>query len=370
MAMAVARDHVRAERSPAVVALLSITSAAGVGLGYPISGWLSETVGFHPTFVFAAAIAGLALVGAAYAIPSSSHRAHRPLDLGGGVVLAIGVSAIVVALSEATAWGGRSVAFLGFVVVGVVALVGWVYHQLHVTHPVIDLRTLAKPSVRVAQSTALLAGVGLYFLLSLVVRYVETPRSTGYGLGRSVLVTGLLLVPFSAASLVVNRALPLLRRWPGSHWLLSSGSFAFIASMGFFVFARSSLWELCITLALAGLGLGMCYASMPQLIVAAVPAHETGSALGFNQVLRIIGGAIGSATSAAVLAASTKSGSKFPLDIGYTRAAYVALGVWVVTLILSWPRRSLILVSVEHLIEEESVDAAVAGAIIYELDPD
>src|SRR3546814_4800668 len=94
-------------------------------------------------------------------------------------------------------------------------------------------------------------------------------------------------------------------------------------------------------MALAGIGVGTVFAAMPQMIVAAVPASETGSALGFNQVLRTIGSSVGSAASASVLAANTQGGARFPLDRGYTTSAVIGLAVWLVALAIGWPRRSL-----------------------------
>ena len=67
-----------------------------------------------------------------------------------------------------------------------------------------------------------------------------------------------------------------------------------------------------------GLGLGITFAAIPGLIVPAVPTAETGSALGFYQVVRWVGAAVGSALVASVLAAHTTSAGH-PSVGGYTR---------------------------------------------------
>jgi len=373
MAMAVARDHLPGPRSTSTVAVLSVTTAAGVGIGYPVSGFLVDTVGLHGTFAFSAAVTGLVLVGAVLSIPRSDHRTHHPVDARGALALAVGVSAVVVALSELTTWGAGSPAFLGLLALSVVALVAFARHELRVERPLVDLRTLAVPSVRVAQSVAVLAGVGMYFLFSLAVRYVQTPTSVDYGQGRSVLVAGLALTPFSIASLATNRLTPVLRRRVGGHWLVPLGCAAFVGAMVFFGLARSEIWHLVVTMALAGIGVGTVFAAMPQMIVAAVPAHETGSALGFNQVLRTVGSSVGSAASAAVLAANTTDASPYPLDRGYTVSAVVGLVVWLTALAVGWPRRSLRTAPPSAdlaRLEQESVGGEAAGAIIYEPDLD
>lgn len=373
MAMAVARDHLPAERAPRTVAALSVTTATGVGIGYPISGFLVDTVGLRPTFVVSAAATGLVMLGAAASIPVSDHRTQGPVDLRGAAALAIGVSAVVVALSELPTWGAASVPFAGLLVVAAVAISVFVRRTLAARHPLVDLRSLSVPSVRIAHGVAVLAGIGMYFLFSLAIRYVQTPVSTGYGQGRTVLAAGLILTPFSVASLAVNRLTGVVRRWIDGRWLMPLGCLAFAAAMVVFGWARSEVWQLVVVMVLAGIGVGTVFAAMPRMIVAAVPAEETGSALGFNQVLRTIGSSIGSAASAAVLAANTSPGARFPLDRGYTVSAIIGLAVWLVALGTGWPRRSLRLGPPSPELaryEAESVDAEVAGAVMYEPDAD
>lgn len=152
------------------------------------------------------------------------------------------------------------------------------------------------------------------------------------------------------------------------------GCVAFIAALALFASARSGLWEVLVVMVLAGIGVGIVFASMPILIVSVVPASETGSALGFNQVLRTIGGSVGSAASAAALTAHTSSASPFPLDVGYTEAAMIGIAVLVLATVVAWPRRSLTVSGAargapEELVAE-SVDAEVAGVIMYEMDAD
>jgi hypothetical protein len=68
---------------------------------------------------------------------------------------------------------------------------------------------------------------------------------------------------------------------------------------------------------LLGVGLGTTFAAIPGLIVQAVPATETGSAMGFYQVVRYVGFSAGSAlTASAVAAHDTPQGA--PTVGGYT----------------------------------------------------
>ena len=50
LAMSIARDHLPAERARSTVANLSVTGVIGVGLGYPLTGLVSERTSFHVAF--------------------------------------------------------------------------------------------------------------------------------------------------------------------------------------------------------------------------------------------------------------------------------------------------------------------------------
>jgi sugar phosphate permease len=96
-----------------------------------------------------------------------------------------------------------------------------------------------------------------------------------------------------------------------------------------------ALWEGFLALGLAGVGVGFGFATMPGLIVRAVPPNETGSALGFYQVVRYVGFAIGSAVSASILAAYTSSGAAFPQREGFTVAMAAGSAMCLVAAVIS-----------------------------------
>src|SRR5919202_1369405 len=66
-----ARDALPPGRARATAAALSITVAAGIGLGYPLTGAIAELGGVHAAFWFGAAASAAALVAAARVYPAS-----------------------------------------------------------------------------------------------------------------------------------------------------------------------------------------------------------------------------------------------------------------------------------------------------------
>jgi MFS family permease len=126
-----------------------------------------------------------------------------------------------------------------------------------------------------------------------------------------------------------------LERVVGARWVLPAGAVVLAVGELLFGVLREDLWQLFLAMAVAGFGVGTVFAALPGLIVATVPARETGSAMSLNQVLRYIGFALGSAAGATVLEASTPAGSAFPDSGGYTAIAMVGIGACVALAVLT-----------------------------------
>jgi len=179
-------------------------------------------------------------------------------------------------------------------------------------------------------------GVAMYMYLSGVTAFVQTPISSGYGFSASVAVAGLCLLPYSGLSLAASQTLPWFSRVIGERALLPLGSLVVASTGVFFALFHTHLWHAFVTMASLGLGIGLTYAVIPGLIVDAVPDDETGSALGFYQVLRYVGFSLGSALIAAILAAHSSAGQHLPKASGYTAAMWIAAGFCLVAAALAW----------------------------------
>lgn len=338
VAMTVARDHLPADRAARTIALLSVTTAFGAGVGFPLSGFTSDVFGVRATFTLAGILSMLAFVAAYKVVPSSRHQAARPLDLAGAVLLAIPLALLVTGLSQASQWGLGSGRFWACLLGAVIGFATWTRHQLRTPHPLVDLRSMRVPPVIAAHLAALLSGAGMFLLFSLMMSFVQMPESTGYGMGRSVFFAGMLLVPLSITTYVAARMLPTIGAWVGERWVMPFGCAVYLSSVALFLVARHSIVGLAAISAGSGFGLGILLASLPRKIVGSIARSENGSALGFNQVLRTVGGTVGSSLGGAVFAANTPAGARYPLESGYVHVGIAALVTWIVLLAVTWPR--------------------------------
>ncbi|HEU0163648.1 MAG TPA: MFS transporter [Thermomicrobiales bacterium] len=318
LAISVARDCLPADKVRGGIAILSITTAAGAGLGYPITGLIAQEFDYRAGFWFAAIISVIAIALVATVVPTGSLRASHPLDLIGSVLLGTTLTALLLAISQGEVWGWGSATIVGLFIATIVLGAIWVWQALRTTHPLVDLRLMTNRSVLTADLVSLLMGVSLYAMSALINRYVQTPKGAGYGFHAGLIATGLMLAPLSIGSLLSTRTSRFLTGRFGPAQVLPIGSIIVGLDMLFIALERTSRWEIVVAMILLGLGIGTTFAAMPLLIIRAVPASETGSATSMNTVLRSVGGAIGSAASIALLTSYTPAGDVLPTDNGYT----------------------------------------------------
>jgi MFS family permease len=336
VAMAIARRNLLPDAARRTIATLSVTTAIGVGLGYPLTGLIAQALNFRAGYWFGAITVSGALVLAALVLPHGSAGQSRRFDFVGAGLLSLVVAGVSVALSEGGDWGWASARTIGLVVASVVLLAIWVPFELRFAEPLVDLRQVRNRSVLTADVSGFLICIALYLLVPIIVEFVQIPHSAGYGFAATLVLSGLSLVPLSVGSFVASRFLIVYERRFGPRTMIPLGSVVFGVAALFFAVEHSALWEAFVSFGVAGLGLGFTTGAMPGFIVRAVTPSETGSATGFYQVVRSIGLTVGSALAAAVLLAHTRRGQALPDVDGFTVALIIAAALCLVTAVVSF----------------------------------
>jgi MFS family permease len=336
VAIAIAREALAGARSRSTIAALSLTVAAGLGLGYPVAGTIAEFGGVHAAFWAGAGFSLTALLASAVVLPPASAAASRRLDGVGAALLGLGLVAVLLVLGEGETWGWRSRPVVLLAVGGIASLGAWARWELRTPFPLVDLRLARSRQALTAHLAAGLVGLGNYLLLASVPILAQAPSAAGAGFGTGIVVAALILLPFSAASLLGGRLTRLLADRTGRRLVLPAAALVQASAFAVFWATRTQLWELFLVMAIAGVGVGAAFAAFPAQLFAAVPVSETGSAMSLNQVLRYIGFALGSTLTATILSAATPVHATAPAGRGYAIIAVVGLAVCLLTAVLTW----------------------------------
>jgi predicted MFS family arabinose efflux permease len=333
--MAAAREHLGTERSASAIAMISVASTVGIGIGYPLAGYLTDLGSIRAAYAAGLAVTVLAFGAAIRSFPRSAQPASPAPDALASILLTAGLLLLLFVLGETSLWQQRLPLAVALAILALVLLAGWGLRERVLPRPLVDLRLLRHRAVAGANAAMLVAGAGMYLLLTCITRYVQTPASAGYGFGLDTFTAGLFLVPFSALGFAAGRISPRLRKRMPAAALLSASTAVVLAAFVLFAAVRGSLAGPLLAMSLLGLGVGGFSAAMPAVILQVTPQQETASAMGVNQVVRSTGFSLGSTLSALILAACTPAGAVFPASSGYGVTAWAGTAITAVALIIA-----------------------------------
>jgi MFS family permease len=177
----------------------------------------------------------------------------------------------------------------------------------------------------------------MYSVIGFLPEFLQTPKSTGYGFGASIIQSGLYLLPLTVTMFITGMLSGRIAAAIGSKAAVIIGAFFSLAGYLMLAFAHTHPWEIYTASALLGVGIGLAFSAMSNLVVQAVPAEQTGVASGMNANIRTIGGAIGAAVMSSIVTSVLIHGGSpaglFPAESGYTRGFAFLAAMTVVAIV-------------------------------------
>jgi EmrB/QacA subfamily drug resistance transporter len=328
LAFGIVRDEFPRERVAGSIGLLSAILGIGAGVGIVAGGVIVEHLSWQWLFWMPLVAIVVAAFCTSRFVPESPVRVPGKINWLAAALMSGGISAVLIAISETTVWGWGSTKTLGLLVTGLLLCAAWVLVDARSREPLIDMGMMRIRGVWTTNLTAFLLGAGMYSSFIVLPQFAQLPKSTGFGFGASVVVSGLYLLPSTLGMVVVGFAAGAIAARFGSKLAAVVGSAITAAAFGLIAAAHAHPYEMLLSAALLGIGIGLAFAALGNLVVQAVPAHQTGAAGGMNTVMRTIGGAIGGQIAATFIADHTAKG--LPALAGFTDTFLMATGFLVV----------------------------------------
>jgi EmrB/QacA subfamily drug resistance transporter len=335
LAFGIIRDEFPREKVAGSIGLVSALLGLGGGLGVVVSGVIVEGLGYHWLFWLPLVGILISLAATFFVIPESPYRAPGRINWAGAALMSIGLAAVLMAVSETSTWGWASPKTLGLLVAGLLVIGAWVWSELRSTSPLVDMRMMAVRGVWTTNLVAVLLGAGMFTGFVLIPQFTQTPSEAGFGFGSSVIESGTFLLPMSLIMLVVGAFAGRLERRFGSKPPVMAGLCFTTAAFVVLLVAHDSKLPIYGAAALLGIGIGLAFAAMANLIVAAVPPAQTGVATGMNTVARSVGGAFGGQLGATFVAGSVAANG-LPTVSGFNQAFVMGIIALAVGIGVCW----------------------------------
>jgi MFS family permease len=335
LGMSLMRDELPPARLGPSVALMSATLGIGGAVGLPVAAVVAQNADWHMLFWGAAALGALDIVLVLMFVPESPVRTPARFDFLGTLGLSAGLVAFLLAVSKGADWGWGSPTTLGMFAAALVILPLWGLGELRTREPLVDLRISARPQVLFTNLASVVIGFAMYAQSLVFPQVLMLPEVSGYGLGKSMVVTGLVMAPAGLVMMVVSPLSAKLSAAKGPKVSLFVGAVVTAAGYLISIVMLDAVWKIVIATSVSAAGCALAYSAMPALIMQAVPMRQTGSATGLNTLMRSIGTSSSAAVISMILANMTSDlggrsipslgGFKTALWVGFAAAAAAAL---------------------------------------------
>jgi EmrB/QacA subfamily drug resistance transporter len=316
LAFSIIRDEFPADRVAGSIGLISAILGIGGGFGLVLGGLIVERLSWHWLFWLPLVVTLAAAICTWRFIPESPIRSPGKVNWLAAGLMSLGMCCVLVAIAQTTVWGWGGTRTLALFAAGLLVCAGWVAVEVRSREPLVDMAMMRIRGVWTTNLAAFLLGAGLYASFIVFPQFAQLPKSTGFGFGASVVVSSLYLLPSAFGMGLLGTFAGRLARRYGSKFALTCGTAITAAAFGWLLIAHAHPYDMLIAAALLGIGIGLAFAALGNLIVQAVPFSQTGVATGMNTVLRTLGGALGGQLSATFIVDNTAHGQ--PTVTGFT----------------------------------------------------
>jgi EmrB/QacA subfamily drug resistance transporter len=226
-----------------------------------------------------------------------THGPDRALDLPGLALASGGLLGLVWGLVHGNGDGWTSPGIVGSLVGGAALLAAFVAWELRTARPMLPMRLFRDRAFSAANAASLLMYFGMFGSVFLLTQFFQTAQ------GYSPLEAGLRVLPWTAMPMIVAPIAGALSDRIGGRPFMAAGlglqavGLAWIAAVSEPTVGYAALVGPFV---LSGIGMGMFFAPVANVVLSAVRPSEEGKASGANNAIREVGGVFGVAVLASV----------------------------------------------------------------------
>lgn len=299
-------------RQAGISVLIGLVATMAPTLGPTLGGWLTEAASWHWLFLVNV-IPGMVvatLVLTCVHIDRPRLEMLKGFDLAGIVLVAVFLGSLQFVLEEGPGddWFDEPRIVL-FSAVAAAAAVGFVWRELTVAHPVVDIKAFADRNFAVGCLYSFIIGIGLYGSVYVIPLFLGRVRGfSALEIGITMMVVGLFQFLSAPMAGALARKLDL-------RVMLAAGLTLFGTGMWLNAHLTSEwgYWEMFLPQAIRGLSLMLCFVPINTVALGHLPPAEVQNASGLYNLMRNLGGAIGLAAITTMLDRRT--------DLHYARIA-------------------------------------------------
>lgn len=291
--MAIVSNSFPPEQRGVALGFWAIASAASVSFGPSIGGYLVDNLNWNYIFYVNVPVGIFALFFTAAIVKEYKAEKVQPFDIPGFITSGIFLPVFMYGLSEVNSatntQGWNSPTVLGAMWISVIMFVLFIYFELTVKHPLINLRLFKDSNFALSNLMMMIFGVGMFGSTFLIPLYLQN------NLGYSALQAGMFFIPVGILQGVASPIAGALGQRINSKILIATGLLlmAFSFYLNFYLSFLTEKWYVMLSLYLRGIGMGILFTPLLTLSLANIRAESMAQASSITNIIRQMGGSIG-----------------------------------------------------------------------------
>src|SRR5437868_2424792 len=310
---------VPAERRGLALGAWGGISGLAVALGPLVGGAVVSGVSWHWIFWLNVPI-GVVLAPLGLRRLREIYGPATRLDLPGLGLASAGLFGIVWGLVRGNSVGWGTAEIVGALVAGFALLAAFVAWELRTDHPMLPMRFFRNRTFALANVASLFMFFGMFGSIFLLAQFFQTVQ------GYSPLGSGLRILPWTAMPMLVAPIAGALSDRIGGHKLLGAGLALQAAGLAWIAAVSTPAGSYAppvAPFAISGVGMGLFFAPVANVVLSSVRPQHEGKASGANNAIRELGGVFGVAVLASIFAHVGGYRSAATFVHGTTTAVYV-----------------------------------------------
>jgi EmrB/QacA subfamily drug resistance transporter len=298
-------------------------SGLAVAFGPLVGGAVVSGISWHWIFWLNVPI-GLVLLPLALARLDESHGPSGRIDLPGLGLASAGLLGIVWGLVRGNSAGWGSPEIVGSLVAGALVTALFVAWELRAPAPMLPMSFFRSRTFALANVASLFMSFGMFGSIFLLAQFFQTVQ------GYSPFGSGLRILPWTAMPMIVAPIAGALSDRLGGHRLIGAGLALQAAGLAWIAAIQTPTTpyaDLVAPFAISGIGMGLFFAPVANLVLSAVRPEQEGQASGANNAIRELGGVLGVAVLASIFAGYGGYSTGETFVAGMTPAVYVGAAI-------------------------------------------
>jgi EmrB/QacA subfamily drug resistance transporter len=326
LTLTILSSAVSEQRRPLALGAWGGIGGLAIAIGPVVGGAIAQGVNWHWIFWLNVPI-GIVAAAFAYFRLEESYGPRGRLDIAGLGLASAGLLGVVWAVINGNERGWTDASILTALVVGGALLIAFVLWELRTAQPMLPPDMFRNRGFTAANIASLLMYFGMFGAIFLLSQFFQVVQ------GVNPFEAGLRVLPWTAMPIVVAPIAGVLSGRIGARPIVTTGLALMSIGLGWLaaIAAPDAPYSaFVLPFIVSGIGMGMFFAPIANVVLSAVRPDEEGKASGANNAIREVGGVFGVAVLAAIF---TANGSYFTPD------AYVAglvPAVWVGAIVVAF----------------------------------